>query len=135
MLFWESVLELEECFLSVAILGSFESAICIAPVGIYADISVTFPVRLHGVVVPECFFEVEGVRFVYIFDPKVVNESERDGSGFVEVESPGAIGKVVVTNGEDFFKLLVGKFTGLFEAVDSFANFHVDVAVGSNVVV
>ena len=52
---------------------------------------------------------MEGVRFVDIFDPKVVNnESEGDRSGFVKVESRGVLRRVVVTRGKDFFKLLVG---------------------------
>ena len=34
----------------------------------------------------------------------------------------------------NYFKLLVGEFAGLFEAVDSLANFHVDVTAGSNFV-
>ena len=52
MLLWESVLELEECFLNLAIHGSFESAICVVPVKVDADVLVAFPVGLHGVVVP-----------------------------------------------------------------------------------
>ena len=76
VLFWESVLELEESFFNVAIHGSFESAICIVPVKVDAGISVAFPVGLHGVVVPECFFEVEGVSFVYIFYPKNCRQQE-----------------------------------------------------------
>ena len=88
-LLWESVLELEDCFSNVAIHGSFESVICIVPVKVDADVSVAFLVRLHGIVVLECFFKVEGVRFAHTFDPEVVNdESERDGSGLVE-ERPG----------------------------------------------
>ena len=135
LLLWESVLELEDCFFNVAIHGSLESVVFVVPVKIDEDVSVAFLVRLHGVVVLECFFEVEGVGFVDKFHPKVVNnESERDGSGFVEVESWGVLGRVVVTSGEDFFKLLVGKFAGLFEAVDGLTNFHVDVTVGVNFV-
>ena len=57
---WESVLELEECFFNIAIHGSFESAICIVPVKVDANVSVAFPVGLHGVVVPECFFRRGG---------------------------------------------------------------------------
>ena len=84
MLFGESVLELEESLFNVAIHGSFESSICIVPVEINPDVSVAFPVGLHWVVVLEGFLKVEGVRFVDIFDSKVVDdESERDGSGFV----------------------------------------------------
>ena len=71
VLFWESVLELEESFLNVAIHGSFESVICIVPVKVDVNVSVAFPVRLHGVIVLECFFEVEGVGFVDIFDSKL----------------------------------------------------------------
>ena len=78
---------------------------------------------------------MEGVSFVDIFDPKVVNKaSERDESGSVEVETQGVIGGVVITSGEDLFKLLVGKFSGLFEAIDSLTNFPVDVTVGVNFV-
>ena len=89
VLLWESVLELDDFFFNVAIHGSFESVICIVPVKVDANIFVAFPVRLHGVVVLECSLEVEGVGFVDIFDSEVVNdESERDGSGLVEVD-PG----------------------------------------------
>ena len=74
---------------------------------------------------------MEGVSFVDIFDPKVVNKaSERDESGSVEVETQGVIGGVVITSGEDLFKLLVGNFAGLFKAVYSLTNFHVDVTIG-----
>ena len=55
MLFWESVLELEECIFNVAIHGSFESEVCIVPVKVNADVSGAVPVGLHGVVVLECF--------------------------------------------------------------------------------
>ena len=37
----------------------------------------------------------------------------------MEVEARGVLGRVVITSGEDFFKLFVGEFAGLFEAVDS----------------
>ena len=135
MLFWESVLELEECFFNVAIHGSLESSVCIVRVKVDVDVYIAFPVGLHGVVVLECFFEMEGIGFVDIFDPEVVNNmSERDGSDFVEVESRGVLGRVVITHGEDFFKLLVSKFAGLFEAADSLANFNVDVTIKSNFV-
>ena len=88
MMLWESVLEREDCFFNVAIHISFESAICIVPVKFYANIYVASPVRLHGVVVLDYFFEVEGVGFVDTFDPEFINnKSERDGSGLVEVET------------------------------------------------
>ena len=81
------------------------------------------------------FFQVEGIRFVNIFDSNVVNnEGERDGSGLVDVEAWGVLGRVVVTSGKDLFKLLVGEFAGLFETVDGLINNHVDVTVGANFV-
>ena len=52
----------------------------------------------------------------------------------MEVETWGVLGGVVITSDEDLFKLLVGKFASLFEAVDSLTNFHVDVTVGANFV-
>ena len=78
---------------------------------------------------------MEGVGFVDIFDSKVISgKSEGDGSGLVEVETRGVLRGVVITSGEDLFKLLVGKLSGLFEAVDSLIDFHVDVTVGANFV-
>ena len=92
MLLWESVLELEDCYFNVAVHGSFESVMGIVPVKVNVDISVAFPVRLHEVVVLEGVFQVEGVGFVDIFDPEVVNnESERDGYGLVEAETRGVL--------------------------------------------
>ena len=112
ILLGESVLKLEVCFFDVAIHGSFESAMRIVPGKVDTYVPVAFPVQLHGVVVLECFFEVEGVSFVEKFDPEAINdESERDGSGLVEVETRGVLGGVVITSGEDFSSCLLASLS------------------------
>ena len=71
VLFWESVLEPEECFFNVAIHGSFESAICIVPVKVDANVYVALPVGLHGVVVPECFTRWRASDLLTYLTPKL----------------------------------------------------------------
>ena len=61
--------------------------------------------------------------------PKLSTSRVKDGSCFVEIESQDVLGRVVITGGKDLFKLLVGEIAGLFEAVDSLTNFHVDVTI------
>ena len=47
---------------------------------------------------------------------------------------PGCTWKGSNNKWRGLFKLLVGEFAGLFEAVDSLTNVHVDVTAGSNFV-
>ena len=52
----------------------------------------------------------------------------------MQVETWSVLGRVVAASGEDLYKLFDSKFAGLFEAVDSLTNFHVDETVKTNFV-
>ena len=107
---------------------------------IYANVASAIPVGFHRVVGADELLEVQGVVFVDILDPKVVdNKGEGDGASFVEIQARSILGREVPSSGKDFFELLVGKFTSLFEAVHGPLDFNVDEPVdrhfGSKVVV
>ena len=62
-------------------------------------------VRLHGVVVTDEFLKVQGVLFVDILDPKVVdNEGEGDGASCMEIQARSILRGKVPFNGKDLYK-------------------------------
>ena len=106
----------------------------VIPFKIDADVSSAVPVRLHQVVVADQLLEVQGVLFVDILDPKVVNNKGKgDGEIFLEIQTRSIFGREVLpSSGQDFIQLLVGKFTRLLEALHGSTNFNVDEPVGGN---
>ena len=81
--------------------------------------------------IADCFFEVQCIRFVDVFDTEVVyHKSEGYGSGFMG-EKAGSVGGGEVSGfGKYLFEFFVGKHSGLFQTVHDSSDFHVDVAVG-----
>ena len=79
------------------------------------------------------FSKVQGVVFVDILDPKVAdNKDEGDGASFMEIQARRILGREVPSSGKDFFKLLVGKFPSLLEAVHGLSDFNLDETVSGN---
>ena len=105
---------------------------CAIPFEINAGVSRAVPVRLHWVVVADELLEVQGVLFIDILDPKVVdNKGEGDGASLMEIKARRILGRVP-SRGKDFFELLVGKFTSLLEASRGSLDFNVDEVVGGD---
>ena len=74
---------------------------------------------------------MQGISFVGVFDPKVVNnKGEEDWASLMEIQARSILGREVPSSGKDLFKLLVGHFTSLLEAVHGDCN--VDETVGGN---
>ena len=76
---------------------------------------------------------MQGVLFVDIIDPKAVDtKGEGDGVSCMEIQARSILRKEVPSNGKDFFELLVGKFTSLFETVHDLLDFNVDEILGGD---
>ena len=68
-------------------------------------------------------------------DAKIVcNEGKADGSGFVEEQSRGMLGREMAMLCKVFFQLVVGQFARLSETMDSPSDLDVHTAIGSNLV-
>ena len=76
--------------------------------------------------IADCFFEVQCVRFVDVFDTEVVyHKGEGDGSGFMDEEAGSVGGGEVSGFGKYLFEFFVGKHSGLFETVHGSSDFRV----------
>ena len=80
--------------------------------------------------IADCFFEVQCVRFVDVFDTEVVyHKSEGDGSGFMDEEAGSVGGGEVCGFHKYLFEFFVSEHSELFQTVHGSSDFHVDVAV------
>jgi len=87
-------------------------------------------------VIADRFFQVQCIRFVDVFDTEVVyHKSEGDGSGFMDEEAGSVGGGEVSGFGKYLFEFFVSEHSGLFQAVHSSSDFHVDVAIGGDQVI
>ena len=119
--------------LYVAVHGGDESTHGVISFEINVDVTSAVPVRFHWVVVADEFLKVQGVLFVGILDSKVVKDkSEVDGASLMDIQAKSILGREVPSSGKDFFELMVGKFSSLFEAIHGLMDFNVDKTVGSN---
>ena len=57
---------------------------------------------------------------------------EGDGASLMEIQARHILGREVPFNGKDIFKLLIGKFASLLEAVHGSLDFNVDESVDGN---
>ena len=95
-----------------------------------ATVEDAFPIGGDVVLVGEDFLEVFSMFAANILDTEVVNyEAESNGTSFVDKEAGSVFGLDVSMLGEVWDELVIGKASGLWEAIHALANFHIDKVV------
>lgn len=110
--------------------GKVNSVVDVVPLEGDAAVEGSFPISGDGVLIGEDFVEVFSMFAANILDTKVIdNEAESNGSSLVDEEAGSVFGLDVAMLGEVWDELVVGKSSGLWEAIHALANFHIDEVV------
>ena len=121
-----------QCGVDIAWHGDVDSAVDIVPCQSHAAVERFRPAEGNVVQGFDGVDKMVGVLNANVLDPKVVDDKgESDGTCGMSPEGWGALGGSVAVCGKVFLEALVRNLAGLFEAGHSFADFHINPAIGS----
>jgi hypothetical protein len=121
------VIEAEECFRHIVGHANVNGTVGVVPVEVQTDVEVAGPVNGDGVLALKDFNEMASMLLSDVLYPKIINHEAEVNGPFVVREEAGSVGLLdvaiflLVDN-----EVVVGKDTGLGEAVHAFVNFTID---------